>query len=1228
MRILNLRLKNLNSLAGEWHVDFTHPEYEGNRLFAIIGPTGAGKSTLLDAICLALYGKTPRLGKVTQGTNELMSRHTGECFAEVTFETTQGKYRCFWGQNRARKKAGEKLQPPQREIIDVLEDKVLETQISLVDAKIEEITGMDFQRFTRSMMLAQGGFDAFLKAQASERAPILEQITGTEIYTDISIKVFDRTKVEIQNLEKLQIEFAAINPLPEEDEHRLTHEYSQRLEEVTALNQKLQRLNDQKAWRIEIDKCIQALKALENDWSIFIQDENAAQPDLNRLEQSLKALNFEGDFRDLNNLRKQQELDKEKLAKDFASKMTLEKALIEQSTQVEDYQKLHALALEKQKEIAAIIKQVRELDNDKDRENDQLRRINDRIAQVEDEIQNHKKSLDASLKQHKNYVLQLQEIEAYFEANLNDESLLEKFSSITDSLDRLKDKKKLIEQKQNEHRDSVDKLEDAKTNVKLQRKHYEDAKKSIENSQITLKKVTEEHLAISEGRDSVQWNEASIVLSSRKLTSQGLIEVLEKQLKIDSSCECLRQEIHAFTTKLQNSLEKEKSINESIETCEAKIAALERQQELQNRIHSFEDERKRLSDNDPCPLCGSLDHPFANGNIPYFSEVDNQLIDAKSERKGLEKAKIDFKDIPEFETEIRIRQKNLIDQTDLTTQLKTKIQELLLQLGYSASPVPTLSEYAKEHADITFQEKEFAKKHKAYLNKCREKEAAQNAFNSEVQKHSEQAQNLDTFVQLQNNLENLASNLQQACSVLATETLELENSILERVKPYGIFNLEFSGLDDIKHELTHRLNSWKRHLQRKKQLGDEIQNLQLMISIANTHLEQSYKTLQELQSSKTQNDLSIANIVKMRLELFAEKIPDKEEEQLAKSVELASSKLEEFKEKRGHTQHQLATIGNSIQELTSKTLERANLLQSDETQFTKKISDAGFPTLEIYTQALLPHETREKLSLFKASIDKRKSDLLARKKFAIDKHAELNLAPQTEKSLEILIEEIDKISAELDKIKERTSYLKTILAENEKKRETAKAMEAKIVQQGKEAEIWKALCSLIGSGDGKKFRDFAQKMTLEMMIAHANRQLMKMSDRYLLKQSKNTPLELEVIDNYQAGEERSVKNLSGGESFIVSLALALGLSQMASSKVRVDSLFLDEGFGTLDEKALEVALDTLGELQQEGKVIGLISHVTSLKERISTQILVNPISGGRSRIEGPGCSAIARHESI
>ena len=165
---------------------------------------------------------------------------------------------------------------------------------------------------------------------------------------------------------------------------------------------------------------------------------------------------------------------------------------------------------------------------------------------------------------------------------------------------------------------------------------------------------------------------------------------------------------------------------------------------------------------------------------------------------------------------------------------------------------------------------------------------------------------------------------------------------------------------------------------------------------------------------------------------------------------------------------------------------------------------------------------------------------------------------------------------------------------------------------------WKSLHELIGSADGKKFRNFAQGLTLQVLIAQANRQLEKMNDRYFLVQVGNDGLELGVVDLHQGGELRSVKNLSGGECFIVSLALALGLSALAGARLRLDSLFLDEGFGTLDEEVLEVALDALTSLRDEGKLVGMISHMSALKDRIACQIRVQPVGGGRSVLNGPG----------
>ena len=165
---------------------------------------------------------------------------------------------------------------------------------------------------------------------------------------------------------------------------------------------------------------------------------------------------------------------------------------------------------------------------------------------------------------------------------------------------------------------------------------------------------------------------------------------------------------------------------------------------------------------------------------------------------------------------------------------------------------------------------------------------------------------------------------------------------------------------------------------------------------------------------------------------------------------------------------------------------------------------------------------------------------------------------------------------------------------------------------------YELLNGLIGDAKGAKFSNYAQELTLSRLLALANARLHDMNDRYLLEHDMNGD-DLTIIDQYQGNSKRAVKTLSGGESFIISLALALSLSDLASRNVRLDSLFIDEGFGTLDPETLDMALSTLEKLQNEtGKTIGVISHVESLKERILTQIKVKKNAQGYSELEVVG----------
>jgi len=193
----------------------------------------------------------------------------------------------------------------------------------------------------------------------------------------------------------------------------------------------------------------------------------------------------------------------------------------------------------------------------------------------------------------------------------------------------------------------------------------------------------------------------------------------------------------------------------------------------------------------------------------------------------------------------------------------------------------------------------------------------------------------------------------------------------------------------------------------------------------------------------------------------------------------------------------------------------------------------------------------------------------------------------------------------------QASQLQTAIAQDQVRRTQAADILKQLETQEAKSKIWETLNQLIGAADGKKFRNYAQQYTLDVLVGYANRHLHELARRYRL-QRINDSLALMVIDQDMGDEARSVHSLSGGESFLVSLALALGLASLSSKRVRVESLFIDEGFGSLDADTLRVAMDALDGLQAMGRKVGVISHVQEMTERIATKVMVVRGAGGRS----------------
>jgi len=231
-----------------------------------------------------------------------------------------------------------------------------------------------------------------------------------------------------------------------------------------------------------------------------------------------------------------------------------------------------------------------------------------------------------------------------------------------------------------------------------------------------------------------------------------------------------------------------------------------------------------------------------------------------------------------------------------------------------------------------------------------------------------------------------------------------------------------------------------------------------------------------------------------------------------------------------------------------------------------------------------------------------------------ENHSLLENKPTSEENKEILQESLTEKQTESQQKTARKAEIDVLFVNHKKDKERIARFEKELNEKGVLSENWKKLNELFGSADGAKFKVLAQGYTLDALLTYANKHLQELSERYKIQRIPDT-LALQVADLDMLGEIRTVHSLSGGESFLISLALALGLSSLSSNRMKIESLFIDEGFGSLDIDTLRVAMNALERLQTQGRKIGVISHVAEMTERIGVQIQVEKLVNGKSKIK-------------
>ena len=1223
MRILRLRFRNLNSLAGDWDIDFTHPAFVSSGIFAITGPTGAGKTTILDGICLSLYGQTPRLSRINQSGNEIMSRQTGECFAEVEFETGKGRYRCHWSQHRARKQADGKLQSPRHEIAEAESGQIIESKLTAVTGKVEDVTGMDFDRFTRSMLLAQGGFAAFLQARPDERAPILEQITGTEIYSRISMKVHERTSEERKKLETMRADLNGMQLLSPEEEAELRSELAGREREAKELTVVAHEIVEQKAWAERIAALDDELVQIEKAWLFFEGKKETAAPELEQLARGNRALSLDGDYVNFEGIRNQQEAEQAELT-----------SACDRLPKVRDARQAAADVLEKaeadlqnsraeQTREAELIRKTRELDVKLDEARTQILALETETEKIKKQGDDHRTSITQCNDQIRGAGTALRDIDAFLKEHLTDAGLVETLTGIGQQVKALK----LLGGQCSERRQQLDRQVGAcksAEEVKQQTESaWQEAVLTAATDEGRLGAVRAERDALLQGRELPAWRAQAEELVTRQNRLGILHETVVRIEETDKKLETLKQRQETAENRRQDLSRQEEALTGECVLRDDMVRQLQDKVVLLNRVRDLEAERSQLVDGAPCPLCGATEHPYAAGNVPCPDETQKELEIARKVAKEAgeqlsgvraEQAGV-MKELEQAERE-RNEYLGLLNRDETVRSVSIVELELSVDSASRSDAIRAELDSCREALvgcrsiiHVVEQKEEEERKAKEACDKARDGVAGQDKARQGAALRFESAVNE-------------RSRLEREHAALR-EDLDRALAEVERaVEPYGYKEISQQKAEEVLTALTRRRGVYSEKLQEKErlekrlsELGSEMQKQQALLAEAEKNLSERDEHLRARLAHRDE-------LAGRRKEIFGDRNPDSEEKRLADALKEAGELRDAAWQEQNRRQAELTGLEEEIRKQTASVTAHKARLAELEPALYQRMAEAGFADEAAFLQARLPQERLDELSRLLDALRREETEIQARRQ---DRTATLQMERDkrlTDKTLDQIREENAGVTGQLNELQKTLGALGQKLQQHIDQQQLQQSRLQAVEMQKKECVRWGRLHELIGSADGKKFRNFAQGLTFELMVVHANRQLEKMSDRYILVRDDCEPLELNVIDNYQAGEVRSTKNLSGGESFIVSLALALGLSGMASRNVRVDSLFLDEGFGTLDEDALETALETLSGLQQDGKLIGIISHVPALKERIGTQIQVEAGNAGRSSLTGPGCKRV------
>ncbi len=1082
MKFKHLHMKNINSLYGENRIDFEDPAF-GNGIFLISGDTGAGKTSILDAICLALYGCTPRAGKPTKDNDDIMSEGESELISELTFMLGEDEYRAVFRHNRTQRAGAQARFADSRQELYRNGKQIASRKEEFKD-KILSLIGLNMKQFTQCVLLAQGSFDAFLKASPDDRSGILSNITGTEIYSRIGGKINEEYLQRKEDFQVLQKQMENITLLTDEKKLELRKQLDSAGQEFKKLETAMKELERCKQLFINIRDGEIKLQEAERQLAQLNQKAEAAVPDRTRLADAKRAQNCMTEFQTRGQARKEVE-NTQKILTD------LDQAHDGLLKTAEETAAAKAAAEEKQKKISAeqaekqeLFKEIRQMDTlcaEKTAVRDQA--AGD-LKNAQDTLKKHRREFSRAEKNWAEIRKSSEAAQEYLKIHAADQSLENRKAGWEERRRILAaaEKANLAEQKKAEAKQQE--LNRSRKGLEPLKKQEEKAKKAYDDHRLQLRNADEKIKALLGGN-----------------TREAIEQELERA-----------RESKAFY----------------------------------ERAASYEEVRKTLLPGEKCPLCGSTEHPLCDEN-----EVRQTIYDQD------------------------------IRRLNGTLSALNKLEKLLRE-GNAESA--TLSE---QHANCRHQrellEQEIALK--------------------------------------ETELEQVREQLDRKTAAAAAEADQLAAELKDALQT------EWTDHTALPGELDQRTAAYKNALSEAEKREKGRQDFESAEQTFEQLKQNSTDTEKKLQERLNALQADLNTLIQSRQAKFSGDV-DAAEKELNSQAALAQKNLSSAAAKAVQAQAAAENNRRNHADLSGKLLELLlPALEQAEKSFQEKLALQHFPDEKAFMEKQLKPDIM-------TALEKELHDLdtgLA--------GARATLAERS-KTLSTLKEQLpenadeEKIAAELDGMEPEKKRISAVIQDctyqlksDENARNEAASKLQELDRKKEILDQWKYLDDRFGTARGARFTRIAQGYTFRNLITLANRnRLGALRQHFTLVSNRRDPLELNVIDHYRGDVERTSRNLSGGECFEVSLALALGLSDMSgvSQKASLGNVLLDEGFGTLDDKALESALELLKTLRSSsGKLVGIISHVEKLKDRIETQINVTS-SSGMGMLSGDGVKAIAQ----